>query len=107
MSEIKPAMTDAEWASARLLSAGVCETVASVLTASDVVGKRELGQPGSPDRLTQYHHALAALCLHSRPFGFTLYDVRLLRHAADYAKPAHPELRDLADRIEALLPPAE
>lgn len=50
-------------------------------------------------------HQIAAGCLYGQPFGFTRYDVTLLRHAADFAQPRHPELHGLADRIEALLPP--
>ena len=68
-------------------------------------------------------HALAALCLHEQPFGFTREDVEVLRVAA----PQHGEgcsatdlwpgpcdcgieeglLNSMADRIEALLPPDE
>lgn len=69
-------------------------------------------------------HALAALCLYDRPFGFTRLDVARLRGlAASYrrvviggpwpqvkrAREAYSELSaqltDLANRIEALLPP--
>ena len=63
-------------------------------------------------------HALAALCLHGQPFGFTQYDVNCLRVVATYSRTIgdaflhHPDgssrankLDDLADRIEALLPP--
>lgn len=60
-------------------------------------------------------HACAALLLHGQPFGFTREDVRLLRATAEeffetadiYGCAGAPELRLLADRIEALLPPEE
>lgn len=55
-------------------------------------------------------HKLAALCLHGQPFGFTREDVAVLREfrqasvyeVSDDEKDA---CDDLADRIEALLPP--
>ena len=46
----------------------------------------------------------AALCLHDQPFGFTRQDVEALRtmmNISDGTAPFH----DIADRIEALLPP--
>lgn len=56
------------------------------------------GPRNSPDR-----HALAALCLHGQPFGFTQEDVDAVLVAADEAD--MDELQSVADRIEALLPP--
>lgn len=63
-------------------------------------------------------HAVAAVALHGQPFGFTHADVDLLLNAAvaiearmdkwnliETEKP--PRLRELADRIAALLPPRE
>ena len=47
-------------------------------------------------------HEVAAMCLHGQPFGFTREDVRRLRTAL-YAE----HYADLADRIEALLPPED
>ena len=60
-------------------------------------------------------HALAALCLHGQPFGFTREDVAFLRETtpADCGingyteKTARRRLANLADRIEALLAPVE
>jgi hypothetical protein len=50
-------------------------------------------------------HAMAALCLYGQPFGFTRSDVEAIR------RPHWPanwdRIDDLADRIEALLPPEE
>jgi hypothetical protein len=65
-----------------------------------------------PERL-----ALASLALHDQPFGFDAADVASLRRAAEAVAMADPagdrvaagraadELRRLASRIEALLPP--
>lgn len=63
-------------------------------------------------------HKLAALCLHNQPYGFTHEDVKLCRLAAtgflshhEWGEPsasdrdAARELRSLASRIAALLPP--
>jgi len=59
-------------------------------------------------------HALAALCLHGQPWGFTRDDVQALRDMPPipwrYGGEGGVEavevwLNDLADRIEALLPP--
>lgn len=56
------------------------------------------------------HHALAALCLHGQPFGFTWDDVDLIRSmdeliSEDRGGPL--EASDLADRLAALLPPRD
>lgn len=50
-------------------------------------------------------HALAALALYGQRFGFTHEDVRILRDLAEEL--VRDDLHDLADRIEALLPPRE
>ena len=59
--------------------------------------------------------SLAAICLKGQPFGFTREDVELLRSVErDSHDPASAPyigdvsmLADLADRIEALLPPED
>lgn len=40
-------------------------------------------------------------------FGFTREDVRLLRESIEWGSPHEQALNNLADRIEALLPPEE
>ena len=61
----------------------------------------EVGYYTPPSR-----HGLAALALHEQPFGFTWGNVDLLRTVAEDSPAAHAErLRELADRIAALLPP--
>ncbi len=57
-------------------------------------------------------HALAALCLHGQPFGFTRADMLELHVAIGSLESRsgagqEDELRDLADRLSALLPPEE
>lgn len=54
--------------------------------------------------------ALAALCLHGQPFGFTREDLACLRAAMaslEHHQIPQPCLESLYDRIEALLPPEE
>ena len=71
---------------------------------------------GRPGIYTTKLHGLAALCLHDQDFGFTRLDVTSLRWEAegtyDRSLPLSNDLNvsarfkfDLADRIEALLPP--
>jgi hypothetical protein len=52
--------------------------------------------------------ALAAFALAEQPFGFTSADIRAVRQAAERAADAGAaaELRGLAQRLQALLPPA-
>ena len=63
-------------------------------------------------------HKLAAFCLEGQPFGFTREDVEMLREEAgtialdsgmdrDAWAIAAKNLTNLADRIEALLPPED
>ena len=51
---------------------------------------------------------LAALALAEQPFGFTAADIRAVLQAADRTEDegAAASLRDLGQRIQALLPPA-
>jgi hypothetical protein len=51
--------------------------------------------------------ALAAFALLEQPFGFTTADVQAVRQAAERAQGTRAaELRGLAGRLEALVPPA-
>lgn len=60
-------------------------------------------------------HALAALCLHGQPFGFTREDVKVLREIHRYVRDGiepcdqydDSRILAIASRIEALLPPEE
>jgi hypothetical protein len=59
--------------------------------------------------LSEDHYALAALCLHGQPFGFTREDVEMLRYSAENTRDnyAAQDYLSLADRLEALLPPKD
>lgn len=96
---IQPALTEAEWDAKGVDRIDLWASVSDEILVTRTPGDRST-LAADADR-----HALAALALYGQPFGFTHYDVRLLRHAAEYAKPSHPELFGLADRIAALLPP--
>jgi len=133
MSEkIKPALTPAEWASQQIRRRGEEVSYVKIGVPRPCVvegytrddedfdcGDVDLAWP-------ETRHAVAAVCLHGQPFGFTRDDVGLMLLARDagrivtdepggvprYAgRPLtfgeHNRLRDLADRIEALLPPDE
>ena len=119
---IKPALTAEEWAKATADYDSLYEpfTGLSVQAYND----GSLGVWGSYEGGAQppaARHALAALALHGQPWGFTREDAAHLRALADaidraataqelfiLLQASDPEpLRDLADRIEALLPPRE
>ena len=91
-TEIQPALTPEEWRS-KTATRGDVELFVHV---------------SGPETL----YALAALCLHSQPFGFTWEDVDFLQYNAARARSRHGDLiaeafdfDGLADRIAALLPP--
>lgn len=90
---IKPALTPEEWNTKELLIAELHED--GVLLVGDY------GAPRSVDG--QERHALAALALYGQPFGFTRDDIALLRAYAHGG--SDMRFQDLADRVEALLPP--
>lgn len=92
---MKPALTVEEWADPDKFSYSniACRTV-------EVAGG-------------WYGHAIAALCLHEQPFGFTREDVTLLREVAAEGDVGGSRgdtemiagFESLIARIEALLPP--
>lgn len=89
---MEPALTKEEWARFPDIAAG-----------EPVPGEEPL-----------YHwtpHGIAAANLHGQSFGFTWEDVEWLRDVDvnEYIDPtkAQSVFRDLADRIEALLPPKD
>lgn len=93
MSEIKPALTVEDWAEA--MASGYRRPADAVDYEAAL-----------------YPHRSAALLLYGEPFGFTWEDVVLVRELAtiDADSVAYHEwkrIRDLADRIAALLPPRE
>ncbi len=92
MSEIKPALTEEEWAKG-FNNEG--EPVFNFDHDDTVVTLR------GEDR-----HRFAAACLHDQPFGFTHEHVRHLRDmsSAEYGY-KYLQTQEIADLIEALLPP--
>lgn len=100
MSDIKPAMTKEEW------ELPLPDQFNGYIDL-DVSGVVDIVVSGPNDR-----HRLAAIMLYGQPFGFTREDVGFLRSTIRHFEEAGPasygreeELRSLADRIEALLPP--
>lgn len=106
--KIEPALTAKEWRDLEEVPvAGDPIVLRIVTTAQDTMGEPK------PKRL----HYVAALALHSQPFGFTWEDVKRLRALANDAEARHDESIELtdfeemeywnhfADRISALLPP--
>jgi len=115
--EIKPALTREEWA-----RKGVNRSWGFVQAEIEYAGTvRPDGEEADDDAVWVIgadesiyfdgddRHALAALCLHGQPFGFTWEDVDLLQEAAIKGRSVtdgpDPDFWGLADRIEALLPP--
>jgi hypothetical protein len=131
---VKPALSAEEWAERRV-SAGdeAVEAYCTLHVGKDGRLYAAAGDGrdyyGQGDGLVARPHALAALCLHGQPFGFTREDVDLLhrtingyvrrieeaqervnegpwvRNGIVMNEASVAALRDLADRIEALLPP--
>lgn len=127
MSETPPALSESEWAkhldgSAAIKRSGEMEIALGVYAS--ISGDERWRENDSlnygtmPPFLILYWqtvndhmavhdpHKLAALCLHGQPFGFTRKDVENLRlWACDFPYDVDDIARDLASRIEALLPP--
>ena len=86
--------------------------------ATEYVAKLGLGGSGSVIVMNRAHDRvlvppparapLAALALAEQPFGFTAADIRAVLQAADRTEDegAAAGLRDLGQRLQALLPPA-
>lgn len=110
MSEIKAALTAEEWSTFDV--SGFVNQRPTMVKYID--GDVEVGNTIVP---AEHLHALAALCLHGQPFGFTWEDVEEVRSCAlgfrcgDFAggngEPYASRLDALADRIAALLPPED
>lgn len=111
--EINPALTPEEWGAVRAWP-GVQrrgEHTFLQLLGEEVYYERE----GAAISFEEDRHALAALALHGKPFGFEPAHVSALRGVAR----SHYEMEDggfffmgrllneIADRIAALLPPEE
>jgi hypothetical protein len=94
------------------------EAGASGDDATEYVAKLGVNEGGSVIVMNRAHDrvlvppparaALAAFALADQPFGFSTADVEAVRRAADRADAAADQtaLRELAGRLQALLPPA-
>lgn len=103
---VTPALTAEEWGALRVERGDHDRLTLSRVTGGIFVDDGcEGGHVYASDR-----HALAALCLLERPYGFTRADVALLRGVEDELSMMHMisysgPLLALAARIAALLPP--
>jgi hypothetical protein len=124
--KISPALTPEQWEardyrqSARVLDQWAKGQVGKAREddATEYVAKIGLSDAGSLILMNRAHDqvivppparaALAAFALWEQPFGFTQEHLAALRSALNPStgsdKPPRPVLRDLADRIAALLP---
>ncbi len=85
----EPALTSEDWA--ELLGPSMVSSTLPQIATVRTWASDETGYGA---------HGTAALCLHGQPFGFTWADVEMLRgFSATY------DYEELADRIQALLPP--
>lgn len=90
MSDVKPALTAGEWDKA--------------LNDNEGGDQRWNFHIGFSD---EDQHIVAAYCLHNQPYGFTREMLGMLRNAQEswYPVSGRQAWREIADRIEALLPP--
>jgi hypothetical protein len=122
---VLPALTPEQWEardyrqSARELDSWAkAQGAAGQDDATEYVAKLGLSETGSVVAMNRAHDrvlippparaALAALALAEQPFGFTPADVQAALEAAEQAEgeTAAAALRDLGQRIQALMPPA-
>lgn len=117
--DIKPALTPRQWANLKtdLRRVAPAEELfgdwmeffvePDRLLINDGIPMAAKPDAGGLEIVPRRHwHALAALCLHEQPFGFTRDDVAMIRGEAADRGVHGAEWSNLADRIEALLPPA-
>lgn len=108
---MKPALRAEDW-KRQATDVGMRSTIGFSSVALHI----DLQAPTGDQRMTEAldspeRHAVAAFALHQQPFGFSRHDVAELRNIGDALLPhegtreAKMILHDVADRIEALLPP--
>lgn len=112
VSKTKTAPTPEEWArvipgSDNPYTGIYSERYAAVTFKLGTNGEVGIVTPADIALAGRDRHALAALCLHEQPFGFTWEDVDLLSYSDldEFDVAATGRLNSLADRIAALLPP--
>lgn len=106
---IEPALSAEEWISGHIEEPGFIRSGSHAALYPDSVHIIAMDDEGTDVRGGD-RHALAALCLHSQPFGFTWADVDLIHSRFDlsddnWSTDAEKAARSLVDRIAALLPP--
>lgn len=112
---IPPALSPEEWAKRQIAAKGWLAYIVSEEDAPDEVGQLGITSSGHDGESFEgrARHAIAALALHGQPFGFKPQDKIFLREMADIVEDSSSRsdvaatLRDLAARIEALLPPSD
>ena len=123
--EIQPALTSEQWEHKALAPDRIGRTTHWHLWGDDLEREKDCnGYNETVSIWSEERHAIAALALHDRPYGFTHDDVALLQRAEnDEAQWAYSyrgagngiaerhdqraaAYRSLASRIAALLPPA-
>ena len=115
---MKPALSKEEWAEGRTKTG---------YTFTEAGGDILCSRYPNPWVVVKDRYVMAAICLHGQPFGFTREDVSLIRNAAQeiysslrlwkdgrevgnediWGADNMEQIKSLADRIEALLPPEE
>ena len=118
MSEIKPALTAEEWV--RFQQPDTTDLLGDATDRWSEIEESQANQAvymleGGLGYRPGAVHGVAARLLDKQPFGFTREDVELVRGlAGEWLDDHHPRdhddeagITDLADRIEALLPPEE
>lgn len=105
---MKPALTKEEWEARQASTEHFGHNTRYGFTGMNPAALAIIsayGGSGATDDPAAFH-GIAAFALHGQPFGFTREDVAMLRvFASPPDAPAFTPLLDLADRIEALLPP--
>ena len=104
VSEIKPALTAEEWAREGTRAIADRDDYARFRSALDALTEYD---STSFRTRSEMRRAVAAHALHCQPFGFTQMHVDELRGGADAMDGTFLAIcmRDIADRIAALLPP--
>ena len=108
MSEIKLALTKDEWRDPNSIVWGKASAVYPWITAEGSLSLECDDSFYHEELNAEQRLALAALCLHGQPFGFTREDLKGLRRLMQREGPRihlYGSVTTLADRIEALLPP--
>jgi hypothetical protein len=115
MSDVKPALTEQEWATKSVMRGEQYGLDGFEAWIDPVLGLM-VSNFGSEDQSSHkdpaHLHIIAALALYGQPFGFEHHHVSWLREEAAILERAGAGAgalvcNEIADRIEALLPPSD